>query len=330
MSWLFGESKRDKNVPKQGTILILDIESGSVAAGLVRISQKNPPKLFAETRVHIPILKTRDALVLAKEVGRATEEALAHVSLIAARIRTNNKLAGVGEVTRASVFLGTPWSDLALGRNPGWNHEPVLVARIQKTLSAFFGDMPTSFHAFGTAAIHSLNTLFEPDGHFLLCNINGEVAELLSVQDGALRGRATIPVGTRLLIRTLQSHGGMSAAEAHSALTLARNAPIYTEPLSAAADHFSAAFRESIKNIAEHGQIRGTLIIAPEPAGSWVARTLAEQLKEENNNPFAPGATVRALHAHHLTPHLAAHGPTPDLYLSMEALFVDNHFNRIY
>ncbi len=307
---------------------MLDVENGSVGAGLVRLVPGALPKLFAQTRVPMPLARTRSAASLVRAAEVAALEALQHTSLVAARVR-HSKLHTLGDVSRAVVFLHAPWSTLASTKR-SWNHEPEMVHGLRVALASTFGDIPATFRPFSTAALHTTNTLFEQQGSFLLCTITGEMAELLLVKDGNLEGRATIPLGSNLALRTLQSHTGMSQAEARSALLLAHDAPtLYPEPLSAAANHFSAAFRDAAREILDT-PVTGVLIIGTEPGGTWAAKTLSVASPPSTvPDPFAEDTVVRTLNARHIAPYIAAHAHSPDIALMVATVFVASKINEV-
>jgi len=320
MSWLFGGNKKSNGK----TVLMLDVEDSSVGAGLVRISRDKPPRLFAESRIHTPILRTRGPFDLAKSLHEATREALQHTSLVASRIRGSARLEDLGDIAEAKVFLHAPWSTLtAHPQGWRWNHEPLMIDSLKNAVDATFATLPSDFYPFANAALETTNALFEKQDDFLLCVVTGEVAELLLVQDGTFAGRATIPFGTHLPLRTLQSHGSISLAEAHSILTLSRHdvPPHYAQSLSSAAAHFTQTFADAAKEIVGDSAIHSVLVVGAEPGATWVAKALSENASS-TDNLFTPGAVVRALRTHHLLPHIAAHAPNPDLALLVESVFV--------
>ncbi len=74
------------------TILILDVENGSVGSALVRLSPDKQPKLFGEARFNTPLGMSRSGEKLSKDIEEAAREALRNASEVAARIRTNKKV----------------------------------------------------------------------------------------------------------------------------------------------------------------------------------------------------------------------------------------------
>lgn len=321
MSPLFGR----EDPPTDKTVLIVDIENSSVGCALVRVSPTKAPKLFAEKRISLPLLRSISADKLLIETDKALREALAQASATAARMRHHPKLALVGVVDSAVVFVSAPWAT-AQGRQRGlvWSIEPLLISQIAASIIDTFGPLKTTFHAASAATSHATNQLFETAPDLLISTIGGEVTELTLLQEGVRVAHATMPIGKHFVLRTLQSHAGLSTHEAHSAIRLARASHIETphaEALLAAAAHFAREFGQTASTIVET-PVAGVLIIAHEPIGEWAAQSIATH---DIGNIFAEGTQVQALHTHHISPHLGAHAMHPDLLFMVEALFIGTH-----
>ncbi len=322
-------------------MLLLDVETGSVASGLVRVSEQQAPKLFAENRITLPVPATLDSRKLLHATERAVEEALLHTATTAGRLRTSThtptlqhtssrvrkQVAQAGEVDRAIIVLAAPWSDFTPTKTGSpWTHEPELVARLRRAVQQTFGNIPITIRPLGHVVAETTHRIFEQPGEVLFAAFTGEVLELLLAERGAVRARATVPVGVHTLIRTLQSHAGMSPAEARSVLHLARQHPTgtpatYAAPLGAAQARIVSHITDAGAEILRFSLAGQVVVLAPEPAGEWLARALAAE--PSLVALFANGASVRALHTHHLKPHLAAHAPSPDLLLLLEAIYAD-------
>ncbi len=311
------------------TVLLVDIESGSVGVALAHLVSGEAPKLFAEARVALPIFTTLNSAVLVREIEKTLRELLSHASLVATRLRGHRVVSQMGTISEVLVFLSPPWTSPGQGQKSlQWEHELTLVSRIQTAVNDMFGAIPTAFHPFGTAASYATDALFQKQKEFLLCRVGGEVTELLLVAGGDLHGQGTVPFGHHTVLRTLQHHAGLSAQEARSALrlgTVSLSNPPHTiaEPLNAAASHAVREFSEAAHDVLGKSAVRGVLIIAPAPLGEWFAHTLANPPSggEVLVDIFPHSTTVRALHTHHLEPHIAAHAAAPDLLLMLEALF---------
>ncbi len=320
MAGLFGTKK----VPAEKTVLIVDIENGSVGAGLVRITPGKQPKLFAETRVAFSNIQTLSAEKLLKETDKALREALSRTAIVAARMRNHQKLAPVGEVSAISVFVASPWALPSIsGHTLNWTIEKALQDEVRKALLDTFGTTPASFHAAGVASAHATGKLFQNIPPLLLCAVHGEVSELSIVDGGQVLAHATMPLGSNLFTRTLRTHGGYSPAEAQSLLRLSRMTRHETpaeEALYASSNEFASMFNTAAKPLVAHTPVGGILVIAREPVGEWVAQNLGTN---DLSSTFDEGTTIQALHTHHLAPHLAAHATKPDLACMIEALFID-------
>jgi hypothetical protein len=313
---MFGK-KKDSGL----TVALVDIESGSVGAALTRISRDDAPKIFGETRVSIPLSSSRNTVALASEIERATREALAHISGVAARMRSNGIVAEQGEVEHAALFFSPPWAKMHLSGGTA-DYMESMRHSVQKEVADVFGYISTTHHPLGTAAAHT-SARIVVDGHpFILCIVGREVTELLVVSPQMLLGHSTIPVGLNNVLRTLVSHGGVSHAEARSFLHLAEreNHTLY-EPLSSAEEHFARQFTDAARELRAGASPTGIVVIAPEPLQGIFAQALTNY--EPLSEVFPDGGVVRALRPTHLMPYLAAHAQMPDFALMIEALFVD-------
>ncbi len=329
---LFG-GRDKKGIGGTKTVLVLDVENGSVGGALVRLDTTNQPRLFAELRTELPVFPTLSSTAIAQAVVEAAQTTLQHAAEVAARLRQNESLAPVGVVSQAVVFLAPPWSSASVGEQGfAWDHEPHLTRELTDAIVRQFGPVPVSFRAIGGAAAHATTSVFEQQSDFILCTVTGEVAELVLIADGLPTGRATVPTGLHTLLRTLRHHGGLSLPEARSAVRLAVNhdgraIPELSEPFDAAARHIATNIAQSAAPLIRDSDAAGVLVLAHEPVGQWVARALSE------SEPFAAlfknGSTVRALRPQHLSPHIALHAQNPDVFLMVEAIFLDTKFTTL-
>lgn len=304
-------------------MLLVHVENGSTAAGLASLSA-GQPKLFGEHRLSTPFGMSVSGEGLVREVEQSLKEVLRHTSEVAARIRTNEKVAAMGKPQEAAVFLSAPWGrpNLAAGVP---DFLPDMQERIQARIHAHFGALPISFYtAAGKAAFGTRSLMSEEP--CLVCMVTGEVTELMHLDHEGVRAHATMPLGSHALLRTLRTHGGLSAEEARSAARLPFSTERLREPFSAAAAQFGAQFQDAAQALIAPGEVVRVIVIAEEPLGEWFARALESQ---ELSALFPNGGTVRALRPEHATAHMAAHAERPDIPLMLATLFVDNHFNRI-
>ena len=189
-------------------------------------------------------------------------------------------------------------------------------------IAAIAPDAKISFHTGADAAAFSLN-IFNPGKTFLLGTVRGEILEMLLLGAGA-QGYATIPIGSRTVLRTLKTHAGFSDAEARSYFALAASAGGQREPLEAAQRHFVEEFAGTAQMLLQRAPAEGIFVIAEEPAGEWFARALGND--DSLAALFPNGGVVRALKPQHFAAYVAAHKPQSDIFLLLEALFIDSAF----
>ncbi len=315
---LFGRKKDDAR-----TVLIIDVESGSVGSALLRISSQDAPKLFGEKRELLPVPVTLRGSALSHEVAAAAAHALHHAAEVASRIRLHPTLTDSGVVERVAIVLSPPW-----GRPNLAGGSPEFVDAMQKTLAhlvrSSVGEVPVAFYTSAGAAAYGTRALVGTEP-ILLCVIGGEVTELLRMDEQGVVAHATVPLGTHSLLRTLQSHGVMSEGESRSLLRLdyEGQAAKMREPFAAVQAHFGAHFADAARDIMQGSTVQNIYTVGEQSAAEWFARALAQE--ESVQELFPQGGAVRALRAHHFLPHLAAHAEVPDLRLSLAALFVDNN-----
>lgn len=311
---LFGRSK-----PKGSTLLLLDIENGSVASALVRVSEREQPKLFGEWRIWLSPAVNLSGAELAANVERALEEALRHAAQVAARLRAHEATASQGAVSGAAVFLSPPWGtpDLAVGK-PRFVESMAKAAH--RAIDALFGIRPSLYAAASAAAFGARAALgAEPS---LVVSVTGEVSELVLLSRDGVIGHATIPSGAHTALRTLRTHGGLSEHEARSALKLSFDTPRLREPFASVASHFSGHFGSAAGELfAAAAPVSQVRVLAQGGAGEWFAEALAQS--DRLAELFPQGGEVRALKAQYLLPYVAAHAALPDIALLLQAIFVD-------
>jgi hypothetical protein len=320
MSALFKRTKKQEG----STVLILDVENGSVGSALVRVSPHEAPKLFGEKRVHTPFLKSHAASSIVSEVERAAEAALAHAAEVAARVRVHASEPH-GTISHTAVFLSPPWATMPTGFEE--LPHPISQRVYDSLITALGPGASVSFHPFATAGAHLVPSLYPHEERYLLCIVSGEVTELVAMQSTPyqrqLLGHATLPFGQNAILRTLNTHAGLTPVEALSALKLARHGTMshLHEPLTSLAIHLAGEFEEVARELAAQGELRSVFVVGSEPTAEWVAKALAEHASLDTL--FPQGGTVRAVRGSHISPYIAVHAPKPDIALLLEALFVD-------
>ena len=308
------------------TILLLDVESGSVGSALVRLSPGKQPKLFGEARFVVPLGASRSGEQMAKAIEVAAHEAVRNASEIAARVRTHGKVAELGEVEHAALFLSAPWGmpNLSEGRP---DFLPSITDALATEVARSFGYISSSLYTgAGAAAFGTRATMGEEP--CLVCVVTGEITELMRMDKEGVAAHATIPTGSNNFLRTLKSHGNFSEHEARSLLRMGFEGQAanknFSETIESAAAHFAGHFKDAAGEMLSPGDIFHVRVVAQEPVAEWFARALAQIISLAEL--FPQGGGVRALRPRHLSPHIAAHAESPDTLLMLAALFVDNHF----
>jgi hypothetical protein len=243
---------------------------------------------------------------------------LSYTTAVAAHARGHEDLAHLGSVSGTSVFLSAPWTTLSRGEsNLRWDFEPAVLSRVENRLHERVESSRLTINPFGRAVARAAYDfgILNP----LVGTMGEEVTEFIYADDGKVIARATVPLGTRALVRTLRTHGGLTQAEAHSALSLTHElggAHPYIEPLRATAKHYAGEFSNAVHELTR-GIASTLLIIAPHPVDDFVARALSSHA----HPPFPEGSSVRALSARHLEPLISSHSKTRDIPLMLGALY---------
>lgn len=319
---MFGKKKQEEK-----TILLLDIESGSVGSALLRLSTKKSPKLFGEKRLPLRVLPTLNAHKLSEEMEKGVRSLLTHASEVAARLRhtaPTKELQDIGNVERVAVLLHAPWASVSLDTEGKVATEAsdTLLSKLRSVGEELWHTKPLSFHPFGVAAAHMGGHVLPQEKEHLLCIVTGEVVELLVIKNGTILARATIPTGFNTVLRTLGTHAGLSHTEARSAIRIGEA----KEPLFAAGAFFTEQLTEATEELLKGRNIDSVYVVSEEAPRDWLGRTLTES--ENFAELFPQGGTVRTVRPHHFSPHIETHAGTTDLGLLIGTLYVDARFNR--
>lgn len=309
---------------------MLDVENGSVASALVHLTPDEQPRLFAQKRITLPVMHSPTATEISRATQKASRDALMHASDVAARVRAHAAHPAAGDIERVAVFLHAPWTSIRTGSGGRISTdapEPML-AQFRDMTEQSFGRIPVSFHAFGTTAAPAIHGLFDEGGSALVVSVTGEVTELFLTEDGILIGHATVPTGLNAMVRTLQSHGGLSLLEAHSALTLMdtptpRHA-LWSEAFMSGTEHVLADIEDAVRALVHTSPVRHIFVIAPQKNSVWFARALAQY--DAIGELFPAGASVRDIRPHHVLPYISAHTNPGDVTLMLEGLCVESRF----
>jgi hypothetical protein len=299
------------------SVLLLDIESGSVASALIDLS-KAQPQIISYQRQHLPLTQSRSGTAITKALEQALAHSLRHSAEVAARMRVHAPQQQLGQVTKAVIFLAAPWGmpDLVSGAP---RYVPGIRQYIKEAVQAAFGDMPVSFYTSADAMVYGSRAL-DKQSDTVTVALRGEMLELVLVHKAGPSAYSTVPLGSRSIVRTLQSHGTLSEHEARSMLSLAKhagNAPY--EPLIAAGRDLSDSFAEGAELLLSAGAATSVLVVGEQPLGEWFAKHIA-------GNPriaalFSEDSTVEALLPYHLSG-LLGQGTTQDPFVLLETLLV--------
>jgi len=302
-------------------VLLLDIESGSVASALIRLSLGHEPRVLAYQRQDLPMQATRHSGDMTRSLERALAHSLAHTSEVAARMRQHTGIGFtgsiVGNIERAAVFLAAPWGtpNLASG-NP--EYAPGMREHIQRQIQGLFGDIPVSFFTSADSIAYSAMAVGK-DEAFLVAAVRGELCELVLLEKSGPQGYSTVPLGSGSVWRTLMSHGLLSKEEARSRLRLAHANNVPYEPLLAAARHVNEQVALGIELLTRAGTPQHIMVVGEHPLGEWFAQNLADD--PHVADLFGENGTVEALRPHHLGRRVEA-GAVDDPFILLEALFI--------
>lgn len=310
---IFGPKK-----PQGKTILLVDVENGSVGAALVRLEEGKAPALFGEVRQYASVEPTRSSTSLLQSARDGLHNTLRKVSEVVARLRNNPRTAPTAELTHAAIFLAAPWGKPDFAAGPSF--ASVVQEQARLALHSTLGRMPLSYYTAAGSVAAGMRRLMPYEQSYLVCNVTGEVSELMLVHNGVVTGYATVPMGRHSVVRTLRAHGGMGEHEAHSLLRLGNTHHAASE---AAARFYAEELAETVESLLRRSPVESVYIVGHGREGEWFARALSQS--GVVGDLFPQGGVVRALTPRHVSAHLQSHGERPDLPLSLQALFADDH-----
>ena len=316
----FGRKKPDGK-----TLLLLDIEQGSVGSALVHLSDEGP-RLFGQMRSHTRILPTRDSKSLLHEVKLAARKAVDHAASLAARLRNatgerSGTLHALGQISGAAAFYGAPWGVPSLSSgSPHFVDE--MQDAIHNMLDEVLPAVPRRSYSAAGALVGGASRVL-PHNTYLLVLAGGEITELIVLKEGAALGYATAPVGRFALARTLRAHG-ISDAEIQSLVRTDAMGAL-REPLEAASGHWAREVANAASPLMRQAPVRHVWVVAHGEEGERHATQLAQALEhsDEFSSLFPQGGELRALRGHMLGEHVITHAPAADLTLSLQALYGD-------
>lgn len=310
-----GESKRcynnfmlfGRDTAGERTVLILDVESGSVGSALARVAPGQAPHILGEFRSHARLSHGRSAEQLAVDTLRLTREALLAASELAARLRHQGK-RDLGTVSNIDAFLSPPWGrpNLALGAPEFLPHMKEKLAEEARILF----DAPVDYHTAAGAAVAGMRAAAPFESDYLLVLVTHEMTEILRIHGGTVVGHATVPHGINLALRTLHTHDDISERAARTALFEGTH-----EALPHAAAHYAGEFAAAARELLGDSAPERVWVVSPH--GEFFAKALSH----ESLSPiFSEGGVVRALSPVHMRSRLSSAGG--DLLLILEAVFI--------
>ena len=313
---MFGNKKVTGN-----TVLILDIESGSVATALVDLA-KQVPHIVSYQRQQLPLSQSRSGGDISRALEQTLSLSLRHSAEVAARMRVHAPEQGMGQVAKTIVFLAAPWGspNLIVG---GPQYAPGIRQYVKESVEAAFGDLPVSFYTAADAVLYGSRKLGKHTDTIAV-SLRGEMLELLLLNEGATQGYSTVPLGSRSILRTLQTHGAMSEHEARSLLNLTKHKDDWQyEPLLAAGRHLSDSFADGVELLLPAGTASNLVVVGEQPLGEWFAKHIADNPRLANL--FSEESTVEALLPFQLKGHIEQ-GTVHDPFVLLETLLVgDKH-----
>ncbi len=317
---MFGKKKATAKGTKGSTVLLLDIESGSVASALLRLSPSGNPTFLAYERQEMPLAPTLHSAEITRSLERTLKHSLLYISEVAARMRTHAPAQGYGNIASAMVFLAAPWGvpNMEL-RAP--EYVPGIRDYIKEQIQASLGDIPVTFYTSADSIAYGSRALGKHEDT-IVASLRGELLELLLLNAAGPQGFGTVPLGARSVLRTLQSHGALTAHEAHSMLSLAQHqGNHFYEPLLVAGRNLSNTFADGAALLLPAGQATSVVVVGERVVGDWFAKHLAED--PHVSELFSEDSTVETLHPHHLA-NLVEVGTVSDPFVLLEALFVSD------
>jgi hypothetical protein len=309
---MFGKKKVAGN-----TVLILDVESGSVASALVDVS-KAQPQIISHQRQHLPLTQSRSGSAISRSLEQALAHSLRHSAEVAARMRVHAPMQNIGTVGHAVIFLAAPWGtpDLAAG---GPQYVPGIREYIKEAVQTAFGDVAVSFYTSADAIVYGSRRIGK-HVDTLSVALRGEILELLLLSAGGPAAYSTVPLGSMSILRTLQTHGDLSMHEASSMLNLAKHKDdLYYEPLVVAGRHLSDTFADGAALLLPAGTATNLVVVGEQPLGEWFAKHIAGNPRVSDY--FTEESTVEALLPYHVGG-LIGQGTVHDPFVLLEALFV--------
>jgi|GEM_PF-5792112 len=270
-----------------------------------------------------PFLMSEDILkkMLADETKKSAETQSEQV--IIEKIATGLKLNGYPIDTLSNAKVLKAEVTLAV------SHAPKAMLDLLQEKASGGSHVQVSFHSFAIPASHALFRVNENLLDTLLIDAGAEVTELVLLKDKTPTARATVPVGTHILLRTLTAHGKMVRGEAETALTLAaiegtRLGESHKDALYGASKEWSRAISSALVELTEGQSIPTSIhLFADKPALPWFKDALLTEPYPGQIEPFSNIVIVSAKYFERTIDAKVASDP----FISAELLYADSRFD---
>lgn len=316
---MFGKKKAAATGAKGSTVLVLDVESGSVASALLRLSPSGNPAFLAYERQEMPLSPTVHSAKISLSLEQTLRHSLLYISEVAARMRTHAPELGYGNLSSAVVFLAAPWGVPNLTVRAS-EYVPGIRDYIKEQIQAAVGNIQVTFYTSADSIAYGSRVLGKHEDT-IVASLRGELLELLLLNATGPRGYGTVPLGSRSVLRTLQTHGALTTHEARSMLALTQHHDHSYEPLLAAGRHLSGHFADGAALLLPANQATSILVVGERALGDWFAKHIAEDPRV--TELFSEDSTVEALHPRHMSS-LVEVGRVNDPFMLLEGLFVSD------
>ncbi len=281
---------------------------------------------FSRTK---PFTVTADLLkrMLADEARSATAKNLGHEDAsVVERVATSLRLNGypVDEISDAQVLSAE--ITLATTIVP-----QSLIEKVDDAIGDLPGTPPRTCHSFILPASLSLISHFPAVKDALIIDVGAEVTECMIIRDGAPFARASTPIGSHVLLRTLRSHAKMGKAQASSATKLAalegtRLSSEAKSSLDAACAKWGEDIADALRSLSGVATPKEVFLFAEDFALSWFTDALRTlRAVGQKSGSFS----VHPVLGKDFTPLIKGNnGLAPDPFLACEVLFADARFDE--
>ncbi len=283
--------------------LVIDVESGSVGVAVVS-STAGVGSVEFSNRILFPFSsKKRSAEELISQTLQSTRAILSRLG------------AHAGGVEHVLVVYHAPWSNKSSEAPYAWAPRS-LCGPLLAILTQYVGAVPVTQTSSSTVAATITKGIL-PHTQHLIHSLTGEQSETILTHEGKVMAHATSPNGTNFIHRSLATHAGLSEHQARSAL--GSNASHLIEAFSSIAHHFIDELSTLSRSFSLTELPRDLIVIAPEPYGQWLAKSLSQSQLLTSIKHFEDG-TIRALRPLHFATALQTTAPR-DVFLNLAATY---------